>query len=268
MKPGKRAGSQNYSMEDIATLLDLVEELEPIGSNDWAVVQNGYCEYATELHRQVKDNDSLRGKFDKLANTKKPTGDQSCPPAVRCEKHIARLVLGDVNEFTAGSDDSDTSEQEAAEQSTNGSTCAGSLAGTKRRAESALRGVQKNKRRAGATGVATKDNDDEDLVGHVANMSEALCGYIEIMKGKEGSDTRIGSEEIRHVVRTEVQDQIEKTNNSVDELKDIGTRTNREKDDTVLNYTSNTTTLTPKRSTVFNCIFLLVFFGPFRYGLP
>ena len=44
-----------------------------------------YNSSATERGKIIRDIDSLKGKFDKLANTEKPTGDPSCPEDVRKE---------------------------------------------------------------------------------------------------------------------------------------------------------------------------------------
>lgn len=59
---------------------------------------------------------TLKGKFEKLANTKKPTGDPSCLNDVRRAKSIARDMLNRANAGTVGSsseedDDSENDEK-------------------------------------------------------------------------------------------------------------------------------------------------------------
>lgn len=59
-----------------------------------------YNESASMRGRMSRDIDSLKGKFEKLANTKQRTGDPSCPLDVRRAKHIAREMLSRVNAQT------------------------------------------------------------------------------------------------------------------------------------------------------------------------
>jgi hypothetical protein len=44
-----------------------------------------------------RTEDSLKKKFFRLANTKRPTGDASCPPYVRKAKEIMGLIEGDMH---------------------------------------------------------------------------------------------------------------------------------------------------------------------------
>jgi hypothetical protein len=54
-------------------LLDTVDKVKPIGSNDWEEVLRLYNN-GMSVDRQRKDHESLKRKFNKLKNTKKPTG--------------------------------------------------------------------------------------------------------------------------------------------------------------------------------------------------
>lgn len=60
-------------------LLDLVENFEPIGRNDWAIIESDYNDYAEKNKRAHSHIDGLRIKFDRLNTTKKPTGSSACP---------------------------------------------------------------------------------------------------------------------------------------------------------------------------------------------
>lgn len=52
-----------------------------------------YTSQGTVSKRSLRDEDSLKAKFNKLYNTKKSTGDPTFPPNVRRAKHIAKAVL-------------------------------------------------------------------------------------------------------------------------------------------------------------------------------
>lgn len=85
-----RVGVPNYSKEDISVLMDHLDEVEPFGSSQWAIVAYKFREWAATNSRPQRDQESLRNKFDKLANAKKKTGEPSCPCLVRRAKHIDR----------------------------------------------------------------------------------------------------------------------------------------------------------------------------------
>lgn len=101
-KKGRRVGAVNYSADDTEKLLDLVEEVQPMGAQQWAIVANEYAEYAQGEDRPKRDQDSLRNKFDKLVNAKKKTGDPTCPADVRRAKRIAKGILAKCAATTIG----------------------------------------------------------------------------------------------------------------------------------------------------------------------
>lgn len=74
-------------------LLDIVEVVEPIGSNEWCRVAFQFNNYTKDKCRFYRDKKSLRNKFDRLDNMKKPTDDPSWPEIVRHSKKIARDIL-------------------------------------------------------------------------------------------------------------------------------------------------------------------------------
>ena len=88
VKRSSRADVQNYSSEDTNALLDLAELHTPLGHNHWAMVAEGFKAFSIENDRPFRDLDSLRNKFDKLCNSKQPTGSADCPPAVRRAKKL------------------------------------------------------------------------------------------------------------------------------------------------------------------------------------
>eukprot|EP00171_Calliarthron_tuberculosum_P004866 IDg4866t1 len=90
---GNRSGSQNYRAQDVTALLDIVEEQLPFGANMWARVRTDFNNWATANIRPNRKSSSLKSKFDRMASTKKPTGDPSCPSDVCRAKHVARDML-------------------------------------------------------------------------------------------------------------------------------------------------------------------------------
>lgn len=206
-KRGKRSGAPNYTDEDMSALLDIVEKIEPIGSNEWAAVSSKFEEYTDENDRPKRDIDSLRMKFDRLANTKKPTGSSSCPPLVRRAKNIARDILGRVNAVSVGDDVGELG------NGSNGSgdidtTSDGSGSSGKRRY-----GSRSRKRKAGAAGIRREDNVDV-LVGHVGDMSRAIVSLVE---KESGSGESLSSADVHNILKQEM----EVVNASIDELKQL-----------------------------------------------
>ncbi|KAI0370997.1 hypothetical protein BV20DRAFT_1121053 [Pilatotrama ljubarskyi] len=89
---GRRRGVMNFSSADVTELLRLVRSHMPIGMHGWERVCAGYNAYASTRGRPRRDVQSLRTKYYKLVNVKKPTGDPDCPPDVREAKRIEREI--------------------------------------------------------------------------------------------------------------------------------------------------------------------------------
>jgi hypothetical protein len=64
-------------------MMDAIEEILPVGSDEWEQVAEIHATSYPELQR---DGSSLRRKFAALYNTKMPTGDPKCPSHVRRAK--------------------------------------------------------------------------------------------------------------------------------------------------------------------------------------
>lgn len=77
---------QTTATRILATLLDNVEYIEPLGANHWARVAKMFRLCAEENNRPTRDADSILNMFDKLENTKKKTGYSSCPSACSTRK--------------------------------------------------------------------------------------------------------------------------------------------------------------------------------------
>lgn len=68
---------KNYTEEQCLALCAEVRTVLPIGMNQWAKVAASYAVEAKDHGWPEHDRDSLKRKFEGLANTRKPTG--TCP---------------------------------------------------------------------------------------------------------------------------------------------------------------------------------------------
>ncbi|KAI0666350.1 hypothetical protein C8Q78DRAFT_995032 [Trametes maxima] len=110
---GRRRGTMNFSFADVSELLRLIRQHLPIGQHGWERVCIGYNAYASSSGRPKRDVQSLRTKYYKLVNAKKPTGDPECPPHVREAKHIDRDIEEHVHMGVLNDDDPVPAEWEA-----------------------------------------------------------------------------------------------------------------------------------------------------------
>ncbi len=85
-------GTKNYTSIEINSLLYFVSKTLPLEYQEWAVVANQYAAWQSDNETPVRDMQSLKAKFDKLVNTKKPTGSPECPPTIQRAKYIAKSV--------------------------------------------------------------------------------------------------------------------------------------------------------------------------------
>ena len=98
---------RGFTEAEVDGLLDVIEELLPIGPNDWDRVTERHCTYYPGLGRT---RESLKRKFASLYNHKKPTGDPTCPATVRRAKRVWERIKEemDVSEGEQSNDDDDT----------------------------------------------------------------------------------------------------------------------------------------------------------------
>ncbi|RDX46394.1 hypothetical protein OH76DRAFT_1485628 [Lentinus brumalis] len=79
---GRQPGSQNYSEEDLESLLDLTQEILPIGQNAWGQVTRRFNEWAEQNGRPPRTQKPLKTKFETMVRTPKPTGNAEIPPHI------------------------------------------------------------------------------------------------------------------------------------------------------------------------------------------
>lgn len=81
--PAKRGRS--YSTANTTYLLDLIEEIEPCGAEEWNSVAS---RYNAHFGGESRSCDDLKNRFKTLKGVKQPTGDPSCPPEVIRAKRL------------------------------------------------------------------------------------------------------------------------------------------------------------------------------------
>ena len=86
----QRVGRRNYSPDEVAHLLEIVEEILPISGAEWELVERRHFAYHSDMQRS---SDHLRKKFNELARTRIPTGDPNIPPGVSGAKRIRTLII-------------------------------------------------------------------------------------------------------------------------------------------------------------------------------
>jgi hypothetical protein len=96
-KGGRRAGAQNFSIEDKEYLISLLEEVHPLGPEQWENIVSRYnSEYAKPNERSIRDKEGLRQQWYKMTKVTKPTGDPSCPEYIRRAKRLNREIHNEI----------------------------------------------------------------------------------------------------------------------------------------------------------------------------
>ena len=84
---------KHWTEEETTRLLDIVQDLLPLGVNDWMNVCNLY-NFNRPVLFPARDLDSLRSKFKTLRNVRKSTGDPTIPINVKRAKQIQKQLEG------------------------------------------------------------------------------------------------------------------------------------------------------------------------------
>ena len=93
-------GTQNYSLEELMDMLGVLEEILPIGNEEWEAVRQQHFERWPVPGR---DAAAIRRKWVNLHRKKVPTGDPNIAPEVAKAKEVkyiigARASIGDGEE--------------------------------------------------------------------------------------------------------------------------------------------------------------------------
>ena len=86
---GRKRGSKRYTSSQIDNLLDAVEEILPCGRNMWEAVS---LRCNDKDKGCIRNGESCKIKFHKMAFAKKPTGQSEIPIQIRRAKNIKELI--------------------------------------------------------------------------------------------------------------------------------------------------------------------------------
>ncbi|PLW18272.1 hypothetical protein PCASD_16074 [Puccinia coronata f. sp. avenae] len=110
-RPGRAKGSQGYSTEDCMALVEAVKEHLPLGSQEWGYVLERYNTYANDNKRAIREQDSIKYKFQALVKHAKPTGDPNCPSHVR-EAKLTQKAMDNRAHVVACNDDAESDDDQ------------------------------------------------------------------------------------------------------------------------------------------------------------
>ena len=100
-KSNKAARGGNFNRDEVDSLLDTVEEVMPIGMDEWALVERRHMASYPDRNRT---KESLRRKFQLLYLLKQQTGTPECPPEVRRAKSLMHAIRDKAEVSSAGSE--------------------------------------------------------------------------------------------------------------------------------------------------------------------
>ena len=112
-KPNKPVRSVNFTRDEIDALLDCIEEVLPIGMDEWQRAENQHVLLYPDKNRT---KESLRRKFQMLYLIKQPTGSPECPPHVRSAKLLQYAIRDKAEVSSAGSDMSENIAEEETDE--------------------------------------------------------------------------------------------------------------------------------------------------------
>jgi hypothetical protein len=97
----------NYSLDEIDSLLDLIEDELPISATLWENIQKSHLSRYPDQRRGV---DSIKRKFKELYSKRVKTGDPNCPQEVCRAKRLRHQIIesmnaSDLNTVVAGSEE-------------------------------------------------------------------------------------------------------------------------------------------------------------------
>jgi hypothetical protein len=88
---GAGGGKMHYREDELECLMDIMEDVLPIGKFEKEKVAERYNELNPTRPREYQN---LMSQFNKFASKKPPTGDPDCPPLVRKAKLICKKIKG------------------------------------------------------------------------------------------------------------------------------------------------------------------------------
>lgn len=106
-RQSSRAGAPNYTEQDVNELLHIVEEVIPIGANDWSRIRSEFNDWANQHDRPSREAHSLKSKFDKLAAMKSSPHIKQGSDNVRRAKQVSRAIQTKCAATVLGESDED-----------------------------------------------------------------------------------------------------------------------------------------------------------------
>lgn len=236
-----RAGAPNYSQEDVVALLRFVEDVEPLGSGNWALVALKFAQWAIENERPHREQISLRNKFDKLANTKISPADPLCPPNVRKAKSIARAIH---NKYaTMHLDEEDLEERDltgAKSKQEDHDQDAKHSRSNSDEEDADVVAPRPKKRKKGPHPPTPNLNTEELLLTYVGQMTKHIGAIAKSLTSEPSTPVNkslasLSKEDVHEIVKREVRESMMVTNNILSKmnlmLENISAKMNAPKSD-------------------------------------
>ena len=79
-----------FTTQEIESMLEVIDEIVPIGNPDWERV---WDRHNVRYPQKERTAESLRRKYQTLVKKKMKTGDPNCPPHIRYAKRIYRKII-------------------------------------------------------------------------------------------------------------------------------------------------------------------------------
>ena len=203
---GTLAGKKNYKAAEISMLLDVIQEILPLGKNEWVAAHEVYKKWARENGYQERDNAMIKQKFDRMTSEKKPTGVGQCPSPIRRAKKIAQDIQLRASAGSLG-----------IEPETN---CADNaeLISTGQSEEATLPlGARMTRRSPLSAGIKMRKyphHNDDVLRDSFVMMAQKFGSIADVISTKPASS-------VEELVAKQVASAIDSTNKRIDELKDL-----------------------------------------------
>ena len=197
-----RSRGNNFSKTEINILLNIIEDVVPIGSEEWKQVETRHRQHYPQLDRS---RDTLKRKFRQLYGSRPGTGNPTIPEEVRKAKDILEAIKSKQNvsdgEGSGGSDFESSSSGTDGEDAGDGAPGGGTDGGT---GEGTVRGADGG----GGTG------GDADAATVVAKKG-SRGGRASKRQKKEKEEIDL----IQYLVLENAKDKAERERNRLEELR-------------------------------------------------
>jgi hypothetical protein len=104
--PANRNRGLNFTENEVTNMLDLIEDKQPIGSNEWEEIERLH---AANFPDKNRTKDTIKRKFQLLALKEVPTGDPNIPTNVRRAKEIYSNIKRRTNLGEDGNEEDEAS---------------------------------------------------------------------------------------------------------------------------------------------------------------